>query len=78
MFIKEFKVNGSMIEGQVIGNWSNKSYYALKIEKMKMANLDVNELDTLIAELENISVKIKESNAEYERDYKSKRAASKS
>ncbi|MEH7458499.1 hypothetical protein V7183_15115 [Bacillus sp. JJ1127] len=78
MFIKEFKVNGSMIEGQVIGNWSNKSYYALKIEKMKMSSLDVNELDTLIAELENISAKIKESNAEYERDYKAKRAASKS
>ncbi|MDF9627070.1 hypothetical protein P5775_30835 [Bacillus cereus] len=78
MFIKEFKVKGNMIEGQVIGNWSNRSYYALKIEKLETLNLDVNELDTLIAELENISVKIKESNEEYERDYKAKRAASKS
>lgn len=77
MFIKEFKVNGSMIEGKLIGNWSNKSYYALKIEKLETVNLDVNELDTLIAELENISVKIKESNAEYERDYKAKKGESK-
>ncbi|MGE7856268.1 MULTISPECIES: hypothetical protein [Bacillus] len=74
MFIKEFKVKGNMIEGQVIGNWSNKSYYALKIEKLETLNLDVNELDTLIADLENISAKIKESNEEYE----AKRAASKS
>ena len=35
MFIKEFKVNGVMVEGQIMGNWSNKSYYALKARKIE-------------------------------------------
>ncbi|EJP81258.1 hypothetical protein [Bacillus cereus] len=73
MFIKEFKVNGVMVEGQIMGNWSNKSYYALKLEKLKTTNLDETELDDLISELEGISQKIKESNVEYQRDYKEKR-----
>lgn len=70
MFIKEYKVNGVMVKGQLIGNWSNKSYYALKLESLKTTNLDEAELNELISELQGISQKIKESNAEYENDKK--------
>lgn len=66
MFIKEFKVKGNTVKGQLIGNWSGKSYYALKISELSPTTLGHQDLDALIMELSEIRDKIKELNVEHE------------
>lgn len=65
MFQKEFKVEGKMIKGQIIGNWSKNSQYALKMSELNSTTLGENDLNTLITELTKISEQVKELNDEY-------------
>ncbi|WP_202822914.1 hypothetical protein [Bacillus cereus] len=64
MFIKEFKVTGNMLEGQIIGNWTNKHPYAFKLEKISKSTYEEGDLDKLITELQAVQAKIKEENNE--------------
>lgn len=64
MFKKEFKVSGEVVKGQVFGNWSTKSHYALKITELR-PTLDEQDLDILIQELTSIKDKVVELNKEY-------------
>ncbi len=64
MFIKEFKVTGNMVEGQIIGNWTNKNPYAFRLEKVSESIYEEGDLDKLITELQAIQEKIKEGNNE--------------
>lgn len=64
MFIKEFKVTGNMVEGQIIGNWTKKNPYAFRLEKVSESIYEEGDLDKLITELQAIQAKIKEGNNE--------------
>lgn len=64
MFIKEFKVTGNMVEGQIIGNCSNENPYAFRLEKISKSTYEEGDLDKLITELQAIQAKIKDGNNE--------------
>lgn len=66
MFKKELKVNGEIIKGNIIGNWSTKSQYALKIKELNPLTLGLDDLDKVINELTMIKEKVEELNNEYE------------
>ncbi|MBL4951052.1 hypothetical protein JK635_02205 [Neobacillus sp. YIM B02564] len=67
MFTKEIKVKGEIVKGQIIGNWSKKSYYALKLTELNPQTLDDEDLDKLINELIAIKEQVYILNEEYER-----------
>lgn len=64
MFVKEFKVTGNMVEGQIIRNWSNENPYAFRLEKISKSTYKEGDLDKLITELQAVQAKIKEGNNE--------------
>lgn len=66
MFTKEFNVKGKFVEGKIMSNWSNHSEHAVHISALKQNNYDDRELDKLIEELQEISKKIKQSNADHQ------------
>ncbi|MCB5900561.1 hypothetical protein LI958_28855 [Bacillus cereus] len=53
-----------MVEGQIIGNWTNKNPYAFRLEKVSESIYEEGDLDKLITELQAIQAKIKEGNNE--------------
>jgi hypothetical protein len=64
MFAKEYNVKGNSVKGQIISNWSSKSYYALKIKEISNT-LSENDLDELISELTSIRDKVMKLNIEH-------------
>lgn len=65
MFNQEFKVKGKSANGQIIGNWSNKSYYAFKLKEVSTLTLGEKDLDELILELQAIRDKVQQLNLEH-------------
>lgn len=64
MFVKEYSVKGKSVKGQIISNWSSKSYYALKLKEIG-TTLSENDLNELINELTEIRDKVMKLNIEH-------------
>jgi hypothetical protein len=64
MFVKEYSVKGKSVKGQIISNWSTKSYYALKLKEIG-TTLGEHDLDELISELTAIRDKVMELNIKH-------------
>jgi hypothetical protein len=65
MFVKEYNVKGQSVKGQIISNWSSKSYYALKLKDIGSLTYGEKDLDELIIELQAIRDKVKDLNYEH-------------
>ena len=65
-FGKEFKVMGKSVTGQIFGNWSKESHFALKLIEEIPLRLGEEELNDLIEDFVEIRNKIRELNVEKE------------
>ncbi|RKJ52290.1 hypothetical protein D7X33_31920 [Butyricicoccus sp. 1XD8-22] len=62
---KEYNVDGEYIKGRIIGNWSAKSEFAIKITKIEEFTLGEQELDQFINELLIIKEQISKENEDF-------------
>lgn len=67
MFTDEVKVRGSVLKGQIIGNWSNNSYFAFKLKEIanSSATFGEEDLNELIIELTQIRDRVEKMNEDY-------------
>ena len=68
MFLNEVKVKGGIFKGQITGNWSKNSHYALTLSKVSVSTFSESDLNKAIEELILIRDMVADMNKKHKED----------